>query len=179
MPEQPVVRLATASPEAAVLLSNLLGLYMHDMSVHFPVEPGTDGLFRYEGLPLYWSEPATHFPFLIYVGERVAGFALATRGSPASDNPEHLDVAEFFVLRAHRRAGVGREAAFLLWNRLPGQWVVRVSTANSEAVAFWRASIDQYTAGAFDHTQRGASPHDWQVFTFATAVQQGVEADEV
>ncbi len=176
--DRSVVTLARASADEAVRLSNLLALYMHDMSAIFPVEPGADGLFRYEGLPPYWSQPATHFPFFIHVDERVGGFALVTRGSPASDNPDRLDVAEFFVLRAYRRAGIGRKAAFLLWNRLPGQWVVRVSTAHHEAMAFWRGSIDRYTGGDFGETQRTGSPHDWRVFTFASTFRPtGDDAD--
>jgi len=103
---------------------------------------------------------------LIRVGERPAGFALVTRGSPASDDPACLDVAEFFVLRRHRRAHVGREAARLLWDRLPGGWVVRVSTANRTALPFWRTTIDAYTRGAFSEGERPGRPHAWRVFGF-------------
>jgi predicted acetyltransferase len=164
---QPVA-LRVATRDRARLLSNLLNLYMHDLSDTFPVEVGADGRFRYGKLPLYWSEPEKRFPFLIYSGAQLAGFALATRGSPATDDPEHLDVAEFFVLRGHRRAGVGREAAFVLWNRLPGQWVVRVSEANRAGLGFWRAVVEEYTRGAFSESQHPESPYAWQVFTFAT-----------
>ena len=163
------VALEVASQESAELLSNLLGLYMHDMSGIYPVEVGPDGRFRYEKLGLYWSQPETRFPFLVYCSGRVAGFALVTRGSPASDNPEDLDVAEFFILRGYRRGGIGRQAAILLWDRLPGHWVVRVSVANHGALAFWRAAIEQYTGGAFAESARFGSPHDWRVFTFRTA----------
>jgi len=162
----PSVALEVAAPESEELLSNLLGLYMHDMSETCAVAVGADGRFRYEKLPLYWSEPKTHFPYVLYVGGRVAGFALATRGSPASDDPEHLDVAEFFVLRGYRRSGVGRQAAFLLWNRLPGEWVVRVSTANRSGLGFWHGTIEEYTRGAFTETGRSGTPHDWRVFKF-------------
>jgi hypothetical protein len=89
------------------VLSNLLELYLHDLSEIFPIEVGADGHFGYENLPLYWSYPDTHFAFLIRSGACFAGFALATRGSPATDDPQDLDVAEFFVLRRYRRAGVG------------------------------------------------------------------------
>src|SRR5262245_24282117 len=104
------VRLAPATPEDAALPSNLLELYVHDMSEFFPVQIGADGRFGYAKLPLYWSESDRRFPFLIRSGERVAGFALVTRGSPATDDPGDLDVAEFFVLRGYRRSGVGRQA---------------------------------------------------------------------
>jgi hypothetical protein len=45
------VALEGASPNSSELLSNLLGLYMHDMSEFHPVDIGADGRFRYEKLP--------------------------------------------------------------------------------------------------------------------------------
>jgi predicted acetyltransferase len=162
------VVLEVATPSSAQLLANLLDLYMHDLSGVFPLEIGADGRFRYDRLPLYWSEPEKRFAFLIRSGGRVAGFALATRGSPATDDPEDLDVAEFFVLRGYRRTGVGRRAAFLLWDRLPGQWVVRVSKANRAGLPFWHDTVSQYTGGAFSTGSHPGDPHDWQIFRFAS-----------
>lgn len=128
MVDRDEVVLEAAVAQDAALLSNLLELYLHDLSEAFPsIELGADGRFGYEKLPLYWSEPERRFPFLIRYGGFVVGFVLATRGSPASDDPAVYDVAELFVLRRHRRSGVGRRAAFLLWDRLPGRWIAEVS----------------------------------------------------
>ena len=162
------IALERATAAQAPLLEQLLELYIHDMSEIFPVELGPDGRFGYTRLPLYWSEPTTRFPFLIRCGDRVAGFALVTCGSPASDDPAALDVAEFFVLRAFRRAGVGQRAAFALWDVLPGRWVVRVSQSNRAGLPFWREVIRSYTSGEFDETTRPGRPADWRVFTFAS-----------
>src|ERR1700720_4514978 len=106
------VVLDVATSRDAALLSNLLELYLHDLSEVFPIELGSDGRFGYHRLPLYWSEPERRFSFLIRFEARVVGFVLVTRGSPASDDPDVFDVAEFFVVRRHRRSGVGRRAAF-------------------------------------------------------------------
>jgi predicted acetyltransferase len=163
------VALEAATPDQAGLLSNLLALYIHDLSSIFSIEVGGDGRFEYDELPLYWSEPDTRFPFLIRVGPHPAGFALVTRGSPVGDDPEHLDVAEFFVLRRHRRSHVGRRAAFLLWDRLPGRWIVRVSEANRAGLPFWRSTIEEYSRGGFSQSERAGAPHGWQVFTFSSA----------
>jgi predicted acetyltransferase len=163
------VGLAAATRDDGPLLANLLELYLHDLSETFPMEIGADGRFGYEPLALYWTEPERRFAFLIRSGARVAGFALVTRGSPASDDPSDLDVAEFFVLRQHRRSGVGGEAARLLWNRLAGRWVVRVSEGNRRGLGFWPAMISRYTGGAFSQTRRSGTPHSWRVFTFESA----------
>ncbi|HSQ01174.1 MAG TPA: hypothetical protein VL049_28475 [Candidatus Dormibacteraeota bacterium] len=148
------------------MLTNLLQFYAHDLSGTFDLELGPDGRFPYDKLPLYWSEPSRRFPFLIRYGTRLAGFALATRGSPASDDPDAFDVAEFFVVRRHRRSGVGRRAAFLLWDRFPRRWVVRVSEGNRSGRLFWAAVIAEYTNGALAETTHPGSPHAWRVYAF-------------
>jgi predicted acetyltransferase len=162
------VTLRRASRADAALLENLLSLYVHDMGEIFPVELGADGRYAYPKLPLYWQQPDTRHAFVILHGDRVAGCALATRGSPASDDPDVLDVAEFFVLRAHRRAAVGRRAAFALWDTLPGRWIVRVSEGNRAGLPFWRATIAAYASGAFVERARAGEPHSWRDFTFAS-----------
>jgi predicted acetyltransferase len=165
--EAPVL-LQHATPDLGPLVGNLLELYIHELSVVFPVEIGPDGRFGYEKLPLYWSEPHARHAFLIRCGDKLAGFALVTRGSPASDDPAALDVAEFFVLRRFRRAGVGRRAAAVLWETFPGAWVVRVAEANGSALSFWRSTIASYTSGRFSEIVRPGDPHSWRVFHFAS-----------
>jgi len=163
------VVLEPATQSDAALLANLLELYSHDLSDVFALEPGADGRFGYEKLPRYWSEPERRFPFLIRAGARLAGFALVTRGSPASDDPNDFDIAEFFVLRRHRRSGVGRRAAFLFWNRFATRWIVRVSEGNPEGLRFWASAIGEYTSGTAVQITRSGSPHAWRVFSFNSA----------
>ncbi len=159
----PLVTLDEARSADAQLLANLLELYVHDLSEAFPaIELGADGRFGYDPLPLYWSEPERRFPFLIRDDGRVAGFALAMRGSPVSDDPDVLDVAEFFVLRRYRRSGVGRRAAFLLFDRIPGHWIVRVAETNKGAIPFWTGVVSEYARGAFEQSERPG----WRVFSF-------------
>src|SRR5438309_2789783 len=81
-----------------------------------------------------------------------------------SDDPHAYDIAEFFVLRRYRHSGVGREAAFLAWDRYPGSWTVRVAEGNAGALEFWRSAIDQYTSGAVTELRRPGDPIAWHVF---------------
>jgi predicted acetyltransferase len=160
------VALEVATPRDAPILSNLLELYSHDLSDVFALELDADGRFGYERLPLYWSEPERRFPFLIRCSGQIAGFALVTRDVPGSDDPDGFDVAEFFIVRRHRRSGVGRRAAFLLWNRLPGRWVVRVSEGNTGGCRFWECAINEFTGGTFARAARPGNLHAWRVFSF-------------
>ena len=167
-PERVALDVATQSD--APLLANLLELYIHDLSDVFQgLEVGPDGRFGYRRLPLYWSEPDRRVPFLIRMDGRIAGFALVQRGSPVNPNPDALDIEEFFVLRQYRRAGVGRIAARLVWNRLPGSWTVRVAEDNRGALAFWRDVIEKYTDGSASEAPVLRDGRQWRIFSFSSA----------
>ena len=168
------VTLERATRDMSPLLENLLELYIHDLSEIFAVELGPDGRFGYDKLPLYWTDPVGRHIFLINYGGRVAGFAMATRGSPASQSQTDLDVAEFFVLRAFRRSGVGRQAAFKLWDTIPGRWVVRVVETNETGVNFWSEVVRSYTSGEFGESNLAGAPDAWRVFTFESRGMRAV-----
>ena len=101
----------------------------------------------------------------------VVGFALARRGSEATDDPNVFEVAEFFVIRRYRRASVGQCAAASLWNSLPVRWFIRVSEGNPGALAFWAYVVAKFTGGAATESKRPGNPHAWRVFSFVTGRQ--------
>jgi predicted acetyltransferase len=169
------VSLEVASPVDAEGLSELLEHYVRELSTIFAIEADVDGRFRYDKLPLYWTEPDRRFAFFIRSGQERVGVALVTREATTNDAPEHFDVAEFFVLPAHRGKGVGRQAASLLWNRFPGPWVVRVYQANVAALPFWRNTVHSYTGGTFSVSVRGGQPGSWHVFSFHSARTPAVQ----
>jgi predicted acetyltransferase len=169
-PHAPPVSLDAATPADATLLGDLLELYAHELSDAFPdVVRGPDGRFGYPRLPLYWSEPDRRFAFVVRAHGEVAGFALATRGSPAATDPEILDVAEFFVLRRYRRLGVGRRAALLLWRRLSGTWTVRVAAGNRGGLAFWGDVLAAAAPAGLTVSVRRIAHRSWRVYTFDSA----------
>jgi predicted acetyltransferase len=173
MIDEPPIRLEAAAERDAPVLANLLELYIHDLSEIFEFDVRPDGRFGYDRLPSYWREPERRFPFLIRVGGELAGFALVTRGSPATEDPADLDVAEFFVLRRYRRRGVGRQAAHALWDRLTGSWVVRVADRNDRGRAFWEPVVSAYTGGRFCVKRAPGRGHEWIVYRFTTRREAG------
>jgi hypothetical protein len=104
------VELTRAAPEQQPLLANLLQLYCHDFSESIDIEIGPDGKYRYESLPLYWTEPHRH-PFLVTVDGAPAGFALVKRAPTSTDFNTIWDMDEFFVVRRYRRRGIGTRIA--------------------------------------------------------------------
>ncbi|MBB6095964.1 putative acetyltransferase [Povalibacter uvarum] len=168
MVESTQVTVEPAAASDAPLISNLWELYAHDLSDVFSLELGSDARFGNPKLSLYWSEPDRRFPFLIRHGSHIAGFALVARMASVLDQSEVFDVAEFFVVRRHRRSGVGREAAFLLWDRFPGKWTVRVSIGNTGGCRFWAEAVARYSDDVVEEL-RPVNGREWRIYSFASA----------
>jgi predicted acetyltransferase len=115
------------------VVGRLLELYCYDFSAFTDADVDDHGSFGYRYFDEYWTEHDRH-PFLIRVDGHIAGFAFVRSGFPH-------DMAEFFVIRKHRRGGVGVQVARSVLSRFPGEWQVRQVAANTAAVAFWHAAI--------------------------------------
>ncbi len=146
------------------LLANLLQLYIHDFSSMRPFELADDGRYPYRYFDAYFTEPERH-AWIIRHGDALAGFAMVR----ALEDGRH-EVSEFFVVRAHRQSGVGRRAAALIFEQLPGRWEVRHDLDNDEASVFWPAVIESAAAGVVERSVVGL--HDgkveYAVFQFST-----------
>jgi predicted acetyltransferase len=143
------VTLEIARADQKPVLENLFQLYVHDFSEQWRGQPrgevGEDGLFEaYDHWDSYWIE-AGRTPLLIRADGHLAGFALINRFSH-SGLPLDFAVAEFFVVRKHRRGGVGFSAATQLLRARPGLWELAVARRNTGALPFWRG-VAQAIAG--------------------------------
>lgn len=107
------------------------------------------GRFAPYPLAAYWRDEGRH-AFLLRADDTLVGFALVQTESRLSGARGTFDMAEFFVLRAHRRRRVGLDAATLLFDLFRGPWEVRQRAENVAARQFWRREIAAYTAGRFE-----------------------------
>ena len=137
------VEIVAALPENRLAVANMMQLYAHDFSEIWSGEArgelGEDGLFAAYPLDAWWREP-DHVPLLVKVGGFLAGFALLNKASHTGASLDR-NMAEFFIVRKHRRSGVGTAAARMLFSRYPGRWETAVARPNHGALAFWRAAI--------------------------------------
>ena len=137
----PDIEITVARPHERDLIANLFQLYAHDFSDFWVGLPDgelqDDGRFAdYWALDHYWREP-DHVPVLFRIGGHPVGFALLNRFAH-SGRPVDWSMAEFFIVRKHRRGGAGTTAARTLFSRDPGQWEAAVARKNLGALAFWR-----------------------------------------
>jgi predicted acetyltransferase len=159
------IEVVPAGKEHEPILANLLQLYAHDFSEFHNLDLGRDGRFGYTPLPLYWSEPGRH-PFLVWVEDKLAGFALVKRGSEVSGDEKVWDMAEFFVIRGYRRRGIGTQVAHEVWRRFPGLWEVRVMQSNTAAQDFWARAISNFVGEAIHPVRVEKGSKDWILFSF-------------
>ena len=145
------------------ILRNLFEFYLHDMAEWFEFESGEDGTYAY-ATEKFWSD--RYDVYFAYAGRIPIGFALVGPAEPYIGDPRAKDFEEFFVVRRHRREGVGRALASHIWNAYPGGWLIRVYQGNLPAMPFWRAAIADYTGGNFQEEVRDAEDRPWSYFTF-------------
>ncbi len=142
------LQIRRAMPEDRLPLFRMLELYQHDLSDLWDQDLDSHGEYGYE-LDQYWRDPRW-YPFVAVANGRYAGFALVNPelkvGQPSESS--HW-MAQFFVLKKYRRAGLGAEVAAAVFKALPGQWEVGQMSDNLPAQAFWRRVIADYSGGAF------------------------------
>ena len=146
------IAIRPASLSDKPILRNLLELCQHDYSEFDGADADEHGLFGYNYLDNYWTEPGRH-PFLVRVSGKLAGFVLVRLLDSADEQPTY-SIAEIFILIKYRRRGVGREVAHRIFDMFRGKWSVAQEEGNRPARAFWRKVIVEYTNGDFEEVHR-------------------------
>jgi predicted acetyltransferase len=161
----PHIEVVPAGLEQQPILANLLELYAHDFSEFHPLQLGADGRFGYPHLPAYWSQP-DHYAFLVKVDGNLAGLALIKKGPSIIHGGEVWDVAEFFIVRAYRRRGIGTAVAHQVWKKFRGRWEVRVMESNRTGSDFWLLAMHAFVGGPIEPVTIETDGERWQVFAF-------------
>ncbi len=138
------VEVRAAALEEKAALANLFQLYVHDFSELWSGtddgELDDDGRFApYPFLDVYWGD-ASRIPLLARIDGRLAGFALINAISHSGLAVDR-NVAEFFIVRKHRRNGAGTAVAQRVFQLYPGLWEAAVARRNTGALAFWRKAV--------------------------------------
>lgn len=172
----PRVEVIEAAAGQRRVLDNLMQLYFHDFSDFWTPRPGDglgeDGLFSPYALDSYWREEG-RIPLLVRADGALAGFALINRHSHIG-RPVERDMAEFFIARTHRRAGVGSAAAAALFAGYPGSWEVAVMRRNLPALAFWERAVAA-AAGGGPVERLDVASDDWDGWVFRFTPQSAQE----
>ena len=129
------------------ILRNLLEKYDYEFSQYDQRDVNNLGLYGYDYLDYYWTEEGRH-TFFIKVDGKLAGFVMINTYLEVEAATDHT-VAEFFVMHKYRGRGVGRYAAFRVFDMFPGKWQLKRHPKNLGSVHFWNKIVSEYTGGDF------------------------------
>ncbi|GAA1739662.1 hypothetical protein GCM10009809_38860 [Isoptericola hypogeus] len=139
LPDLPRPRVRRATPADRDVLERLWLLFRHDLSEVTGELPRADGRFRDERLRAALDDLGRDDAdgpgwraHLASFDDRPVAFALVR----SLDAPVRV-LSAFFVARAARRQGVGRDVAAAVLRDVPGPWEVAFQHANAGAAAFW------------------------------------------
>lgn len=158
------VELVPADRSDRAVLENLGQLYRHDLSEAYGLLPNADGTFNNRRLDAFrtGADPE-HRAWLIEVAGRLGGFVMV--------QPHEGDhsIGDFFVVRALRGTGVGREAARQVIAGAPGRWRIGYQPYNPGVERFWQqvatdAAGETWTSHD-DPSVEGRPPDRWIRFT--------------
>jgi predicted acetyltransferase len=149
-----------ATLEEKETLSNLMQFYIYDFSEFLDLHIEDNGKFDDYPLHDYWTED-NRFPYLIKLNGKNAGFVLVKLIN-TDDDDSCFSIAEFFIMKRYRRAGLGNLIAKDIFKIHKGQWEVYQIDNNVPAQHFWKKVIEEYTGGKF--TERIEVGRKTQVF---------------
>ena len=131
------VQLAPVTVDEKEILRNLLEKYLYESSQWEAADVNALGLYGYDWLDCYWTEP-NRWAFFLRVDGKLVGFAMVNDYQEIPGENTDYAMAEFFVMHKYRRCGVGREAAFWLFDHFPGQWQLMHHAKNAAGGRFGR-----------------------------------------
>ena len=158
------------------LLAGLMQQYLAEFATFETVEQDADGNYVYPYLDHYWGDP-NRYPFLFHIADAPAGFALLRFEADPVTGQAVMHVAEFFVLPAFRRRGIGAWAAARLWDLFPGQWSLQVLRSNKNAYPFWKQVVSDYTDNNYSEQPPAQAIGGAFTFTFMSATDAELPDD--
>ena len=126
------------------ILNNLMQLYLHNISLNFPMDfDSNTGMYGYDDIEKYF-ENDNNKAFFILKENEIAGFMLID----LSD--EKNIVQEMFILNNYKRKGVGKIAVSILFDKFRGNWEIKSLPCSERAEKFWISSVKEYTNDQFN-----------------------------
>jgi predicted acetyltransferase len=167
----PNVEVSRAARAERLALENMFQLYTHDFSEQWWDRPygelEDNGRFGDDyPFDLYWEDEG-HIPILLRLDGKLVGFALLDNHSHSGGALDR-NMAEFFIVRKHRRGGVGTAAAHTIFSTYPGRWEAAVARRNTGALPFWRKTVASHPAvSAIEEVDVATAAWDGPVLRFS------------
>ncbi len=148
-----------------LIFDRLLQLYIYEFTDFVKWDLNEEGWFETTRWDQYFADEST-LPFLILVDDALAGFVLVSDEVTLPENLGGHCVKEFFVVRNHRRCGVGKTVATQTFSMFAGKWEVRVMRDNTRAENFWQAVISEFANGNYQKQVGDGTGWQGSIFSF-------------
>ena len=139
-----MITLKRIDEENIGLLKNLLQLYLHDVSLYFPINLNSKTCkYEYDDLTKY-IDNSNNFAYFFMNKDEIVGFTLI-------NNDVHtMIVQEMFILNNYKNKGFGEEAITKVFDEFKGKWIIKSLPCSSKSENFWKKTIERYTNNKYD-----------------------------
>lgn len=133
------IELKLVKPNEREIISNLLQLYLHNLSAYFPIDfDSSKGMYIYDELDKY-VEGNDSKAYFIFKEDKLTGFVLI-------DVTEEKNVIqEIFVLNNYKRQGIAGISVKKVFDMYKGNWEIKAVPCSKPAEDFWVKTVSEYT----------------------------------
>lgn len=123
-------------------LEKLLQLYLHDLSIYFPLDFDSEKCeYKYD-LDKYFNND---FAYFIKSDNNILGFI------PIDNNGEsNYEISEMFVLNNYKNKKVGTISVIKAFALYKGKWTIKAVPKSEIAEKFWVKVISEYTNNNYE-----------------------------
>ncbi|WP_208849490.1 GNAT family N-acetyltransferase [Paenibacillus artemisiicola] len=126
-------------------------LFLHDLSEYdekLDLNP-ENGLFEFDVFDWFFEKEGLT-PFFINLDGKPVGFILLQSGPYSNQEFADYVLNSFFILKKHRRKGIGKLACNKFFELYPGRYVIGQAQNNAPAVKFWKSVYESYGVIPFE-----------------------------
>ena len=153
-----MITLKRINNDDILLLDNLLQLYLHDISLFFPIDFDSKTCkYIYDDLNKYINSD-NNYAFLFINDGNIIGFSLIDK----VDND--MVVQEMFILNNYKCKGFGEECIIKIFDKFKGSWLIKSLPCSPKSENFWEKTIFNYTNNKF--TMEHIGKYNRAVFRF-------------
>ena len=138
------IYLTKVKKEEKEILYRLLQYSLFEESENDLNEMNEQAEFEYKYFDAYFTDD-DRYAYFIKEKEtnKLLGFSLVNEHVQKFENGH--SIAEYLVIPKYRRNKIGKNVAFEIFNRFPGNWEVSPSYNSEKAYLFWKHVIEEYT----------------------------------
>lgn len=119
------------------LLNNLMQLYLHDLSLYFPIDFDSKTCQYKYNLESYFHN---NYAYFIKMNSELIGFILIDKFTE-----DKYEISEIFILNNYKNQNIGKQAVNKIFDMYKGKWQIKVVPSSPKAKSFWNKTISDYT----------------------------------